>query len=160
MEETPNRPYLYAVGMTRMLNFSHTEFVFNGGFIMYDISNPLVPKAIANYSDYYIHDLTVQKCGNRYLLVAAHIEDDKVSIIDVTDYNNISVVRTFDDRYSVAHNVVFDATCEYLVRERDCCSPLFFFFFFFFRFLPFFLCFFFFFFLLLVIILFVIVFDS
>jgi hypothetical protein len=114
------RPYLYVVGMSQLLNFSESVDVYNGGMIVYEIgADPLKPKMIASWDGWYIHDLFVHKCGERHILVAAHINDDTVSIMDATDPANIIVLRNWTDRFAIAHNIVMDETCQYAYLTHE-----------------------------------------
>jgi hypothetical protein len=118
VEET--RPYLYVVGTTRLVSFSNSVRVSNGGFLIYSLAeDALNPKLIGNYSDYYVHDLFVHKCGNRFILVAAHIYDNRISILDVTDPASFVVLSSFADTYTTGHNVVMDASCSVLYVTHE-----------------------------------------
>ena len=116
-----DRPYLYVVGMTRLLNFSQSEYVSNGGMLIYSVEeDPLNPVQIGAFDKWYVHDVVVQKCLERYLLIAAHIFDGRVSIVDVTNPRNLTILATWKDRFSTAHNAAWgDDACQFVYVTHE-----------------------------------------
>ena len=61
----------------------------------------------------YVHDLTVAKCEDSYILFAALIYDDEVVVLNVTDPTVPPVeLNRWSGRQGLSHNVWPDKTCK------------------------------------------------
>eukprot|EP01091_Cochliopodium_minus_P009519 TRINITY_DN235_c0_g1_i2.p1 TRINITY_DN235_c0_g1~~TRINITY_DN235_c0_g1_i2.p1 ORF type:complete len:612 (-),score=156.48 TRINITY_DN235_c0_g1_i2:5-1606(-) len=120
-----DRPYLYVCGMSSRQGGNSTQVhsTANGGIFMYDISgaNERNPKLIGNFTEQYIHDLSVTKCGNDHILFGAAIYDNFIWIVNVTDPSQPRVLQKFKAHFELGHNVWVDDSCSvfYVTHESN-----------------------------------------
>ena len=117
VEVEPSRPYAYVCG---------GNVGANGGVAIFDLSDPVRPRRIAEWDDVYLHDVMVQYRASerKYLLYGAAIYqqagDEALFVFDVTDPTNpVRIGKAGRSTWPMMHNVWPTTDSEYLYVTHE-----------------------------------------
>lgn len=124
MHVDEERGLLYAVGMSGQPGSDErtNSDVENGGFMVFDVTaNQTDPVLLSTWNTTYVHDMTTKLCEGQWLAFTADIYDDDCYVVNVDDPSNPVTVMMWDARFSMAHNIWLDDTCEvaYVTHEES-----------------------------------------
>jgi len=102
------RPVAYVVGQT-VPGWTPDDVEKYGGFLVLDITDRLNPKQISQWNETYIHDIVIQRRGNRTIAYGAAIyalapTQPGLYIIDVTDKTKPITIGRYNCSYNYTHN--------------------------------------------------------